>query len=472
MENARIFKLEGPVKVSSSFEEAFGEFSEARGKGRQRRQERKLDRIQKRSEVKAAKQQAKAQKQQGRIANRASRQEARQQKRTVNMGLRQDRRTQRKQFRTDRQAIGKEQEVLTDDQGVLEEGQIPDTGGTGFGVSDGAAYTNESQGGQGGQGGGVYGYGDEEEQPPYGEYETTEEGDVEAGEEESAEDEEGYGADGINYEDLGPNDELLTLEPDDFYSYMDDYASVDGTPAMVKGRINPNVKTVAVKAEWNKEKASRLKDRINQVQGVLDSGSLRSNYDIGRCAKMLSDLKEQYILCIDRAQGFDGILSDYSNAEDDISNADDDTSDASGRRSVKNRRSVKKKKKAEVKAAKREARKLRVRAKNQKKSAKRMSKRSGGAVPVDADLGPEFDNQQITIPASELSTGANGKTGLIALDDANDLDSPSERQIDIKLSADGDYSYASGKKTNWTGIAIGVAIAGFAIWFGKKQKWY
>jgi len=166
-----------------------------------------------------------------------------------------------------------------------------------------------------------------------------------------------------------------------------------------------------------------------------------------------------------------------SYADDEMSNADDDMLSASGRRKAKSRkiggrRPALRKKKAEVKAAKREARKLRVKAVKSSKSAKRMSKRRGGAVPVDADLGPEFDNQQITIPASELSTGANGKTGLIALDDANDLDSPSERQIDIKLSADGDYSYASGKKTNWTGIAIGVAIAGFAIWFGKKQKWY
>ena len=50
MENARIFKLEGPVNVTSSFEEAFGEFSEVFGrKGRARRKARKLERIANRS---------------------------------------------------------------------------------------------------------------------------------------------------------------------------------------------------------------------------------------------------------------------------------------------------------------------------------------------------------------------------------------------------------------------------------------
>jgi hypothetical protein len=245
---------------------------------------------------------------------------------------------------------------------------------------------------------------------------------------------------------------------------MDDYASVDGTPAMVKARINPNVKSVAMKCEWNKEKASRLKDKINEVQSVLDGGSLRSNYDIGKYAKMLADLKEQYALTIDRAQGFDGILSDYANADGDYSEA-------------RGKRSVKKQKRAEVKAAKREARKSRVKARKATRSAKKMARsekkmarRGGGEIPVDENLGPDFDEQQITIPASELSTGATGETGLIALDDANDLDAPSERQIDIKFGADGDYSNASGKKPNWKGIFIGVAIAGIAIYFAKKKK--
>ena len=452
MENARIFKLQGPVTVSSSFEEAFGEYSEARGGGRARRKARRLERIQNRQEVRSARAQA-------RIQNRAERQSARQQKRTANMEMRQQRRTSRKQFKDERRNKG-EDELLDGEQ--PQDGSVTDTGEGSGGSALPPLYNPNGQGG----GGGVA-YGDEQPMDyggePMGESETTEESDIEAGEDYAGgEDEEESSADGINYEDLGSTDDLLTLESDDFYSYMDDYASADGTPAMVRARINPNIKSVAIKSQWNKEKASRLRDKINEVQSILDSGNLRSNYDIGKYAKLLADLKEKYTLAIDRAQGFDGLLSNYCTSDDGSSNA-------SGKRSTK------KQKKAEVKAAKREAKKERVKAIKKNKLGKRLSRKGiqgDSVIPVDEQLSPEFDSQRIVVPAAELSTGANGKTGLIALDACNDIDAPNERVIDIKLGADGDYSNASGKKTNWTGIVVGVAIAGFAIWYGRKQKWF
>ena len=57
MENARIIKLGNNSSVTgvATFEEAFGEFSEARGRGRKRRADRQADRREKNSEKKADK---------------------------------------------------------------------------------------------------------------------------------------------------------------------------------------------------------------------------------------------------------------------------------------------------------------------------------------------------------------------------------------------------------------------------------
>jgi|688.fasta_scaffold03477_9 hypothetical protein len=68
MENATIVTLGSPSNSStvSNFEEAFGEFSEARGRGRARRQKRKLSRIEMKSERRRARQKGRAEQQQAR----------------------------------------------------------------------------------------------------------------------------------------------------------------------------------------------------------------------------------------------------------------------------------------------------------------------------------------------------------------------------------------------------------------------
>jgi hypothetical protein len=106
--DARIIRI-GDVPENlqpASFEEAFGEFSDFKGRGRARRQERKLDRIEKKQVRKTAKQTAKANKQVGRQQVRAAKQGARQERKIQRQGFL----TNRKQMRTERRAIGQEQE--------------------------------------------------------------------------------------------------------------------------------------------------------------------------------------------------------------------------------------------------------------------------------------------------------------------------------------------------------------------------
>lgn len=106
--DARIIRIgDVPENTSvASFEEAFGEYSDFKGKGRARRQGRKMDRIAKKSERKSAKAQAKAVRKVERQQVRGAKQGAKQERKLQRQGFL----TQRKQMRTDRRAIGDEQD--------------------------------------------------------------------------------------------------------------------------------------------------------------------------------------------------------------------------------------------------------------------------------------------------------------------------------------------------------------------------
>ena len=137
-----IITLAPDVQVEGvSFEDAFGEFSEARGKKRtervKARQANKRERIAAKSETRKAKQEARKEKKVGRqevrqatkearVAKRQAAQQARMGKRQAATEARQTRRTTRKQMRTDRRAIGEEQEPVNENGMVMgEEPQMP-----------------------------------------------------------------------------------------------------------------------------------------------------------------------------------------------------------------------------------------------------------------------------------------------------------------------------------------------------------
>lgn len=193
--DARIIKIgdDGNVQ-SSSFEEAFGEFSDFKGKGRARRQERKLDRIAKKTERKVAKSQMRATKKVARQQVRGAKQGARQERKLQRQGFL----TNRKQMRTDRRAIGQEEEGAyneeplnepvdsgsyneTPQQEYEEQGYAPQSQGGGYVESQGEIGRDEENGGYGASEEPVYedeGYAEDE-----GGYEDEESG---------YEDEEGY----------------------------------------------------------------------------------------------------------------------------------------------------------------------------------------------------------------------------------------------------------------------------------------
>jgi hypothetical protein len=476
MENTRIIKLEGPLTVTSAnFEEAFGEFSELRGRGRARRKNRKLERIQNRREVQAARREARGERAQGRIANRAERQAARQQKRTANMEMRQARRTSRKTARVERGAIGQEPEQAMDEQTATEMGDSS-TVPSGEGENGGQEPMGEPET-----------RGDEEQGQPTqdegageGESETTEDSDINSAEEQAAEEGEyfdgfdGSNTEGINYENLGSNDEIYALQDDDFYSFDDNtFESADGDYSEARRRISPKVKKVAMKSEWNKEMVSRLQAQANQISNILATQPM----DEGRAKRLgihRAKLLEAITLHKDRATGFDGMLSDYVNFDGDtFDNADGDYSEAKGRkpgsktRGTKPTKVEKKRRKAEVRAAKKSARKARAVARKTKRKAKKAARRN--VTEVEQGLNPEISENRIEIPAQELNYGGNPETieqesnatGIIALDGMDNFDAPKEYT----------YSSADGlKNVNWKGVLLGVGIAALAIYGAKKAK--
>jgi hypothetical protein len=90
-------------------------------------------------------------------------------------------------------------------------------------------------------------------------------------------------------------------------------------------------------------------------------------------------------------------------------------------------------------------------------------KQSKMATKIAKGLKPEFDTQKITIPAADLTTGAGGETGLIAIDDIKDYNAPPENTFT--------FSNASGTGVKkYGGILLGALVIGLAIYYGKKKK--
>ena len=427
----------------SSFEEAFGEYSELRGRGRNRRQARRLDRKKKRQERRMT-----------RISNRGERKRARQAIRGEQQQARQTRKDVRAQRAAARRDIRQGPEVEMDETMLMEtdNGYMPeqplapqydseyDTGAplpsddTTYAPQDsgyepqGGGY--EPQGGgyepQGGgyepQGGGG-GYMPEEEEwggtPPWmeeGYGEDEEIVDTPSGVYQEDNDDD-YGAgEGTNEGDWG-FDGIMGAE--DRFSELADNSKV---------KITPKVAELARKIEWNKELISRLRVKKAEIEG--SNGNPNDvNKQIAIRTQRIMDLETQ----LQRYAQFEG---EYSEAE-----------------GVRVSKPMYMKRKKEVMVARNMANRER---RNLRKGVK--------GTPVAKGLNPEFEPQRIVIPARTASV--TGQTGLTSLDLQDDYDAPDTRTVELSSSAEGNKK----KKINWVGIGIGVGVAAVAIWALRKYK--
>ncbi len=489
-ENATVITLtpktatSAPSRVEgASFEEAFGEYSNANGKRRKKRQARKLEKIGMRKERRSARQDARKSRKLGRVEARdevrSARQEARQTRRASRgerrlgrradeMEQRQNIRTRRKELRLGRRELGREEEPeildtpttapierptpsdqyydepqgggYADDQAPAGSGYSePDqTGGGTSSAPTGGGYADEQAGSDYGyeEEGDDYGY--EEEGDDYG-YE--EEGD--AGNYNDSEEMGDYEEEGDEYDYSEPFD---GIQQDDTFSEMDD----SGTKSK-SVKVNPKLQDVANKIEWNKQLIELLEQK--RRSGVSNPSEISRKIIERR--KRLGEL-ESALAMYEGFSGADGMSQREVVAE------------------TKKRRQEIAKAKGVARAIRNAANKgLAVAAATQKQIARKMTGKHGGdTTPVDVELKAEFDTQRIVIPASEKSSSA---TGIIGLDDANDYDS---HELDIMLGADGytpedDFLYAEGPKQaniNWTGVILGLGLGALAIYGLKKAK--
>ena len=137
--------------VAVSFDEAFGEYSEARGDRRKRRYARKMERVQMKRELRKAKGEARGERQMDRQKRKTDRMSARQERKSLRSDARQARKTSRVSARQERRgmkALGRaqrkelsnaykepelqEEEVAVEEQGYAQEpsrAELPSIGG-------------------------------------------------------------------------------------------------------------------------------------------------------------------------------------------------------------------------------------------------------------------------------------------------------------------------------------------------------
>jgi hypothetical protein len=425
------------VRTTASFEEAFGEFSEARGRGRARRKARKLSRISDKQEVKQAR---KGGRQEARIARRATRkgsrqamradqQDARMTRRQRRLAMRQERQDS-KQTRKDTRARGEQERenYAQESEQYRESLQPQDNGGSenpedyGDEMVDNGDYAPSSSSYPEDNNSGTYSEDEDWNTPPQG-Y-----------------DDEGYSEDdsegGYSEEDYGNEEE-------------GDYYNADGDVA-----VSPRLVQHLANIEEEKRQVSELMSRRRMMQKV---GSPLTGIDM-QIERRMKKIQAMYAK-----------ISDYSNADGDKSKA--------------------KKRKAEIRSAMYKVRGSKM----PRKMRKRLCDQDGGSeTPVDADLNPQFSPNKIVVP-SKMKSSFEGEDGyddiMNSLDDFDydtmtengrpvifdnnpvvsqpsydGYDDPTPRVYELKSNFSGEG------KVVWKSIAIGVGLGVLALYLAKRYK--
>ena len=424
MANARIIQLAPTSQISAvSFEDAFGDYSNAQGRGRERRKNRKLDRIENRAEVKAARQTSRQEKVAGRQAVRGQRTAGREElqlarkgkrlsKREMGLESRLARKDARTSARVGRRDLRNPQEAAEQMPiGAVDTLQPGDAGSMGYTPQDQGGYATEDQG-----------YGNEyayqgEDLPPY----ASEEGYGDEGD--SVYDQSLVDETAENAYDLGYQDALDDSGVDVEITGNEDYGDFDGVMG-AEDRYNelqdkndmpvaPQVQTMADKCIWNEMLIKKLKNDRKNANGNPQEISKAINTRIKR-------------------------LKDLQNELDFYSNVDGDPEVTVNRKRM-------------VQSALNRARR----------------KAAGQApitvTPVQRDLNARFSNERIVVPSSEAMSNFT-ETGITALDDSADYDAPDTREFYINASG-----FTQG--IDLGSIAVGVLVTIGFIALNKKYKW-
>lgn len=458
MSGARIIRLSAPSSMPQavSFEEAFGEFSNAQGRGRERRKTRRLDRIENRTEVRSARQLGRGERKlarQEKVASRnllrgertAGREELqmarkgkRLAKRETGLESRLARREARTASRVGRRDLRNPQAVPSTESAGYAPGvgsQTPGDAGSQFPQSTasagyaptGAPGTQSGGYAPGTQSGGSApstqsGYYEDEETPTgtasgyYSENEDvydqglvdeTAQSAYDMGYQDAQED-AGLDVEITGDEDYGDFDGVMGAE--DRYNELQDKNDMP---------VNPQVQNLADKCVWNQMLITKLKNDRKNAQGNPQEMSKA----ILQRAKRLKDLQ-------DELEAYANNLGAYSSL------------DNSPELLVNRKRAV-------------------------QMAMNKARRKAAGQAPVsltavNRTLKPQISRERIVVPSSESMSSATGITGL---DNAADYDAPDTREFFIP--ADGGFA----KGIDLGSIALGALITVSFIYLNKKYKW-
>lgn len=413
--------LEGEGSTSVDFQQAFGDFSEARGRRRERRRARRQERKMRR------------------IARRMARKKARLLARLERKRMRQEARDSRR---------GSDEEESSEEQPSSESSSsTPSDSGS----SDSSAPSDTPTA--------------EPSSAPSedsGENDTAEEEQAVEQETGASDEESGftgdYGFDGQR-------------QPSELDTYWDNfYSSAEGQES-----INPRVVELSRRIEKNKELAKHIEARIVKINARIESGkAFRGDSNlITMLNTRLGNVRNRIAEMENKLAGYSRFVGEYSEAS-----GGQWRENARKRAEVRRAKRLARKERQNFIRAKRKARiqelmgqfvaqgmsrpEARLKARAQAKAENPFKETA-----VDSSLNATISPNKIDIPASNTASSFNG-TGLIGLDNYNDFDAPPTRNVEI------DFSNASGSmKGNWKWIAIGVVVAVGGIiaynkWIKKK----
>lgn len=403
--------LDGDGDTSVDFEQAFGDYSEARGRRRERRRARRQERKLKR------------------IARRQERQKARVQARL-----------ERKQMKADARAMRKGGDEEGDDSS-----EPTDSGST---ASEPSGETSSAPSDSSS---------DTPTPPPSEPSEGSNEENDTAEEEQAVNDETGESDEASGFTgDYGFDGQRQPSKYDvQWDSY---YQSAEGTE-----KIHPRVKELSRRIEKNKELAKHIEARLLKITTRVES----SGKPMGRVdANIVRELNAQLTRVKNRIADLESKLAGYSKFFGEYSNAEGGQWKENARRRAEVRQAKRLARKERQQFIK-DKRKARVQelmggfvAQGMTRKEARLKARQQAyaenpfnATKVDSSLNPTISSNKIDIPPSDSASSFSG-TGLIGLDAYNDYDAPPTRYLEL------DFSNASGNmKGNWKWIAIGVVVA-------------
>lgn len=410
------------VRTDATFEEAFGDYSNARGRGRARRKSKKLSKIADKREVKQAK---RGGRQEDRLARRSTRkgsrqemrssqQEARQERKNVRSSGRQSRKDSKNVSEQDRENYNQDQENtrLSKDP-VDSDSESTDEATKDLGSNNAPSSAPMSSSQDSGSGSDDSGYQDSSSDEEWGGNAPTDEnyGDSQS-------------EDGSEQSDSEYSQEENEFADDSIFNFE----GMDG-----KVVVTPLVKDNVYKLKNNARAHKDLSDRRSLMERNGDN-TKGIDIQINNTRKRMSELKS----CLDDYCNADGSHQERKRRHDEVGMA-------MGR-----------------------------------KSRRRKHVQYGGSeVPVEDGLDASFSKQRIEVPASSNFDGYSDLGRPVIIDgvvqgDNNDLssdlynDGDEPTVIDLYSNADG--GVFKDKKVMGS-VLIGIGIGALALYLAKKKNW-